>query len=211
MVRALGAPMLLVPANLLGLPQPSLVEANAAGEPGVLESDQAIPAHLLDGGEIVLLKIKPSLWFILFASFRMLLGTGLIIVVSEPLSRLLWPVGLSQTILVKMAVTLACVRVGVATLQWVSRLYVLTNRRIMRIRGVFNVDLFECQLTRLQNTFARFAIYERIFGLGTIGFATAGTGGIEAAWENINHPLEVHERIRAAIRKAHGNGTGADV
>ncbi len=181
----------------------AMVEANAAADP-VYDADQAIPAHLLDGGEIVELKIKPSLWFIVFTSFRTLLAMGLIVLLSYPLSRALDPIGLSQPLLVKMAVALACARLGAAALQWVSRLYVLTNRRVMRIRGVFNVDIFECQLTRIQNTFMRLTLYERVFGLGTIGFATAGTGGIEASWENLNHPLEVHERIRTAIRKAQG-------
>lgn len=181
-----------------------MVEVNAAANDAVLAADPTIPAHLLDGGEIVLLKIKPSMWFILFASFRTLLAAGLVAVLSAPLSQALDPLGLSQPILVRIAMVLAFARLAIATLQWVSRLYVLTNRRIMRIRGIFNVDIFECYLTRIQNTFLHLAIYERLFALGSIGFATAGTGGIEASWENLNHPLEVHERIRAAIRKSQG-------
>jgi uncharacterized membrane protein YdbT with pleckstrin-like domain len=186
-------------------PPTAMVEANAAADDAVYDAEETVPAHLLDGGEIVVLTLKPSLWFILFKSFRMLLGTGLIVVLSAPLSRALYPIGMTQPLLVKAAIVLAVARLMISTLQWVSRLYVLTNRRVMRIRGVFNVDIFECQLTRIQNTLLHLAIYERLFGLGSIGFATAGTGGIEATWENLNHPMEVHERVRAAIRQAHNH------
>lgn len=186
-----------------------MVEANAAADQSDYAPDQALPAHLLDGGEIVELKLKPSLWFIFFESFRMLLGTSLVVVASAPLSRLLSSVGLSQPLVVKVAVAVAVFRVCIATLQWVSRLYVLTNRRVMRIRGIFNIDIFECQLSRIQNTFLRLTIYERLLGLGSIGFATAGTGGAEAVWRNLNNPLEVHERIRAAISRAKRRDNGS--
>lgn len=183
----------------------AMVEANVTADSPVLTGEEAVPVHLLDGGELVLLTIKPSMWYIVFRSFRTLLAVAMVIALSYPLSHALDPLGLSQRLLVRIAIGVAGVRLLIATLQWVSRLYVLTNRRIMRIRGIFNVDIFECQLTRIQNLFLRFAIYERIFGLGTIGFATAGTGGVEASWENINYPLEVHERVRAAISKARGD------
>jgi uncharacterized membrane protein YdbT with pleckstrin-like domain len=183
---------------------PAMVDANAAAGSVVYAEDQAIPAHLLDGGEIVELKIKPSMWFIVFTSFRTLLATGLIIAFSAHLTSF----GLSQPLLVKAAFGLATARLVVGALQWVSRLYVLTNRRVMCVRGIFNVDIFECQLTRIQNTFLSLTLYERLLSLGTIGFATAGTGGVEAAWENVNHPLEVHERVRAAIARCN-RGSGS--
>lgn len=195
-------------SEISGPCQPAMVEANAAANEDAYADAQPIPAHLLDGGEIVELKIKPSMWFIVFTSFRTLLAVALVVALSAPLGRALESVGMSRPLLVKIAVVLAVARLVVAALQWVSRLYVLTNRRVMCVRGVLNVDIFECQLTRIQNTFLSLTIYERALGLGTIGFATAGTGGVEAAWENINHPLEVHERVRAALSRCHKDGAG---
>jgi uncharacterized membrane protein YdbT with pleckstrin-like domain len=95
-----------------------------------------------------------------------------------------------------------------AVLQWTSRLYVLTDRRVMRIKGILNIDIFECPLVKIQNTYMTLSWYERIFGLGTILFATAGTAGLEAAWQNINQPLEVHELIRKAIFEAQRRNPG---
>ena len=159
-----------------------------------------LPVHLLDGDEIVIFTVKPSLWFILFRSFRWLLFGGAMIGLAPWLERA--SSLLEARVIVQIGIVVAGGRVGFAVLQWVSRLYVLTNRRIMRLRGILNVDLFECRLTKIQNTHLRFAWYERITGLGSIFFATAGTGGVEASWINIDHPLELHERIRSAIHRA---------
>jgi uncharacterized membrane protein YdbT with pleckstrin-like domain len=171
---------------------------------GEIAQADLLPAHLLDGDEIVIFAVKPSLWFVLFTSARWLVAMALVI----GLSGWLDTAGVSKPLVVKASLALAGARVGFALLQWVSRLYVLTNRRIMRLRGIFNVDLFECQLTKIQNTYLTMAWYERLAGLGSISFATAGTGGIEASWTNLNSPMEFHERVRSAINRASkGGGT----
>lgn len=163
----------------------------------------AVPAHLLNDGEQIILAIKPSLWFVLFHSaplilimFTFLIGLRYFFTV-ESLG------GWSQTIHQGAAVIIF-IQLLAAVLQWTSRLYVLTDRRVMRIKGILNIDIFECPLVKIQNTYMTLAWYERIFGLGTILFATAGTAGLEAAWQNINQPLEVHELIRKAIFEAQG-------
>lgn len=160
---------------------------------------------MLDGGEIVLLALKPSLWFIVFSSFRWILGLGIVIALSPWLD--LATSSLDQNNIVQISLALIGLRLGIGVLQWAARLYVLTNRRVMRIRGVFNVDIFECPLTKIQNTFLTLAIYERIMRLGSIGFATAGTAGVEARWVNVPNPLEVHEKVRSAIGNVKGHGS----
>jgi len=167
---------------------------------------ELLPAHLLDGDEIVILAIKPSLWFVVFMSARWVAGMLLVVLLAGWLGRSV--LYLSTPMIVQGAVALAGARVGFALLQWVSRLYVLTNRRIMRLRGILNIDLFECQLTKIQNTYLTLAWYERLTGLGTISFATAGTGGIEVSWTNVNSPLELHERVRSAIQRVQRPGNG---
>lgn len=165
-----------------------------------------IPAQLLDGDEIVIFAVKPSLWYVLFTSARWLICLSTVIVLVAWLGDRI--PGVNPRLVIKAAIALAGARVGFGLLQWVSRLYVLTNRRIMRLRGIFNVDLFECQLSRIQNTHLTMSWYERLAGLGSVGFATAGTGGIEAWWTNLNCPLEVHERVRSAIHRAQKFGSG---
>jgi len=188
------------------LSHPAFSEAPGAQSKSFDAAD-LVPAHLLDGGEIIILAIKPSLWFIVFTSIRWLAAMVVVILLSGWLGG--WLGGrlhFSSTLIVQGAAVLAAARVGLAVLQWVSRLYVLTNRRIMRLTGILNVDLFECPLTKIQNTYLTLAWYERLTGVGTISFATAGTGGVEASWLNVNNPLELHERVRSAIHRAQKPG-----
>jgi len=183
-----------------GVPQ---MNANGEAVSGYVPED-LVPAQLLDGGEIVILAIKPSLWFILINSFRAVAVLALVVAAVLCFA----PPGfwVAPRMLIQAAIGLALLRVVIASLQWVSRLYVLTNRRLMRIRGVLNVDLFECQLARIQNTSMRFNWYERILRLGTIDITTAGTGLIEARWENLPRPLDIHEALRKAINAAKHTG-----
>lgn len=177
-------------------------EANAA--PAAITSESLLPANLLSGDEIVILLLKPSLWFVVFRSARWVAAMVVLVACVG------WWGGfvpeLKSRAVVNIAMAIAAARVGFSMLQWAARYYVLTNRRVLRIRGVFNVDLFECQLTKVQNTYLTLTWYERLFGLGTISFATAGTAGAEPAWINVNRPLEVHEHVRAAIHKAQRPG-----
>jgi hypothetical protein len=184
-----------------------LASAATKSEPAEpVAAAELVPEHLLDGGEVVILAIKPSLWFIVFASARFLLAMVLVMAIAPWVAPLI--PGSETSHFVKVAAALAAGRLGFAVLEWASRLYVLTNRRVMRIRGIFNINLFECALARVQNTYLTLAWYERLTRLGTISFATAGTSSLEASWLHCAHPLEVHEQVRAAIRRARGQGNG---
>jgi len=179
----------------------SPVTAESQGaEPEPITAADLLPADLLDGDEIVILAIKPSLWFIVFESFRWLMATVVLILLAGWIGRHIAFV--NTAMVVQGALVLSAARLGIALLQWASRLYVLTNRRVMRLMGMVNIDLFECPLTKLQNTNLSLMWYERLTGLGTISFATAGTAGFEASWRTVNQPLELHEQIRTAIRRA---------
>ncbi len=185
-------------------PAAPMAAASRSGEPKTMSAADLVPVHLLDGGEVVLFAIKPSLWFILFASVRWLIVLGAVVLMAPYLSPVVGRPSL--TLIDKAAVVLAAGRVGFAILEWASRLYILTNRRVMRIRGVFNVNLFECSLLKIENTDVTLSWFERLFGLGTVSFATAGTGPYETSWTCVARPLEVHEQVRAAINRARGLG-----
>lgn len=170
-----------------------------------------VPDHLLDEGELVILAIKPSMWFILFHSAKVLaLVTALAILAYLVRDQLYELTHIGYRTICQIAAAVIVLQTAVAFLHWMSRLYVLTNRRVMRIRGIFNIDVFEAPLAKIQNTYLTLAIHERLFALGSVQFATAGTFGIEATWQNVNNPLEVHELIRRTIRQAqHPTGNGA--
>ena len=165
-----------------------------------LHVEQAtVPSHLLDGGEVVVLAIKPSLWTVLFGSFQWLCGAAVVIVLDRWFSH-----ALSAALhvpVIQVAVALAALRVGLAVMQWVSRVYVLTNRRIMRIRGVFRADLFACPLVQIIGSQVTAGPHEAALRLGTIRFNTGHTTG-DGSWYHVARPDEVHAEIRRALERA---------
>lgn len=183
------------------------IVAHAEGSSGTavrMPAEEMVPSHLLDGGEVVHFAIKPSPWFILLVSLRWVAVTVLVagLAVTDIVT------ASYRSYLLQLAILLAGARLGWATLDWVSRLYVLTNRRVMSIRGVFKVELFECMLDRIQNTDLSMSLGERLLRVGTIAFHTAASGGNGGTglWRIVARPLEVHEKLREAINRARNRG-----
>jgi hypothetical protein len=96
---------------------------------------------------------------------------------------------------------IAAARLIWQTLEWMGRVYVLTDRRLIRRRGVLRVAVFQTLLSNIQHTSVFALLRERIFGLGTIGFATAGSDTYEAFWVMIPDPYGVHKIVDDAIRR----------
>jgi hypothetical protein len=164
-----------------------------------------VSAELLDGGEIVILAVKPSMWFVLFDSIRwVLLGAFLLIMTALPGLDFR---ALSNRTVGKIACLLIVARLSVAILRWTSRLYVLTNRRVMRTDGVFRPEVVSCPLRDITSTMARVAAYERPFGLGTVCMCSESMPATELHWYHVARCEDVHAEIRRAIDRSHHNGT----
>ena len=169
---------------------------------GLLAQDQAGLHDVLDGGEIVLCALKPSLWYLVLVSVRWLAGAAVIIL----LAPLLFPArSATAEILTQAALVVTAARLMLALLQWSSRLYVLTNRRVMCYRGLIHVSVFESPLVHIRNTYVKASAVERICKVGSIGFSLQGRKQIDVWWEQVSDPDAVHQRIRRAIEKALDN------
>ncbi len=168
-----------------------------------------LPPQLIQDGETVLLLLKPSRWYILLAPLGFLVAVPLAAWAGRWLDAWVNDGRMGREIAV-LAAALVLLRLGWQTLEWVSRVYVLTDRRVLRVQGVIRVSVFEARLARLQHTGLFLSLRERLFGLGTVTFSTAGTGVIEAAWVYLNDPLGVHRRVLEQQRRSGGGGTGRD-
>lgn len=159
-------------------------------------------AQMLDGDEIVELTLKPSLWYIVIAAFKFVLGTLLAagVLLAAAQNGLIAPMPL----LVQLCFFAAGARAAFAAVQWASRLYILTNRRVMRFRGILKVEGAECRLNAVANATLHVAWYQRWLRLGTIRITPAEPGAIPLAWEQVARPTEVYERLLRAIRRSHG-------
>ena len=162
-----------------------------------------LPAGLVRADEPIILAIKPSLAFLLLVSLPWLLWLAAGLLAAWGIEAL-GVFDLPLRPLAAVAVTLAVGRVIVAALQWLARIYVLTEARIIRVKGVLWVRVFECSLSRIQNTALSLPLAQRVLGVGTLHFATAGTAGMDATWLVISRPREVHEIVAECVRRAQG-------
>jgi len=183
--------------------------ASAPAEGGLCARITTFSRSLLADGEVIILELKPSPWFIPLVSGPVVV-LGIIVLLAADLPLVSRAVPSWQTVLRYAGAWIMGLRLFWAILQWVGRVYVLTDRRVICQRGVLNIQVFECRLDRVQNTFIQRTVLQRILGIGTVFFATAGTGAVEAMWQHIRRPAEVHREIDAAIerfRQRHRNNS----
>ena len=171
------------------------------GEEVSTASAALLPAELLQPGEIIILLLKPSPWFIVLSPLRTLallalLTLGVLVLLSWGV-----PLGLAHREIILLGVAAAVLRLFWQFLEWLSRVYVLTDQRVIRVKGVLRVNIFETPLQQIQHTNLLFSIRERLFGLGTIAFATAGTGVYDAFWTMVSSPLDVHQKVIQTLRR----------
>jgi len=206
--------ILSITANAFAMQRPSTtskhLRAPAAdtapegvAEPMAARAEAMLPAELLQPGEVIILLIKPHPIYILLAPIRVFGIIALAATLLVLLSKRGYPVVWSPREIVLVALVLMLIRLVWQAFEWLSRVYVLTDQRIIRIRGVLTVSVFECQLTKLQQTDLILPLSQRLLGLGTLGFATAGTAAHEAFWVMVNKPLEVHQKVVETIRRYH--------
>lgn len=187
------------------------IAVNAEGAAGAAVAPAAAPSlaalltrHVLRDGELVILLLKPSFWFIILSSLRfagivllLMIGTKVFDDYLPPLNRLA---------VMEAGIFLIAGRVMWAVLQWSSRLYVLTDLRIVAIGGVFNVQIFDCPLRKIARTRLVFSSRERIFRLGSIEIIPLSDDQPDGLWQTIAKPKLVHEQIVATINKAKQGG-----
>ncbi len=173
----------------------------AEGLTGETGADQAaaraagmLPTELLQPGEIIVLLLKPSAWFILLAPLRTL-TTIVVFALALNTANTYLTLSLGRQNILLAALTLILLRLFWQFLEWLSRVYVLTDRRIISVAGVLRVRVFETPLQKIQHTNLLFSLRERFFALGTIAFATAGSAFSESFWLMLSNPLQVHQKI----------------
>jgi len=160
----------------------------------------ALPGGVIDGGEIVLMAIKPSMWRPLLDSMPWLITVGLfaagILALRAPL------LGMSVSISAQVVLAIGFIRVVFAIVRWIATWYVLTNRRIMDVRGARAPRITSLPLIEIRNTYLTATVSERLVRIGTIAFVSKHADNRPHFWESVARPDEVHAKIRRAIENA---------
>ena len=159
-----------------------------------------VPGGVLDGGEIVILAIKPSLWRCVFDSAAWLAAgvffTAALLVMGKPIP------GLSLTTSAQLVMLVALARLAVAVLRWTTTWHLLTNRRIVDVHGVRAPVIRACPLVQIRNTYLRSSHAEKLLVLGSITFVSDEPDHAPHFWPSIANADEVHAKVRRAIENA---------
>ena len=160
----------------------------------------ALPADLVDDDEVVILLLRPSPLFIPLSSLGSLLVIAVVALAMMYLGRFMI-IQLIDTLAFGLGVAggLACL--AWQGLEWWSRVYVLTDRRIIRRKGVLRPTVFEAKLRDIKHTSVFRHLREQLLGLGSIGFASAGSDVFDAFWVMVRQPFAVHRTVVEAIER----------
>lgn len=159
-----------------------------------------LPAQLLQPGEIIVLALKPSPLMVVLGPLKQLTVIVLVAALGATGAAYLGHDDVASRLLLA-GLALVTGRVFWECLEWLSRVYVLTDQRVIRVGGVLRVRVFEAGLGQIQHSEVSLSLRERLFNLGTIVFSTAGTATAEAFWHMVAKPLEVHRTVVNTLRK----------
>ncbi|MGE3108141.1 MAG: PH domain-containing protein [Phycisphaerales bacterium] len=170
---------------------------------------------VIPDGELIILRIKPSLWYIVSRVWVLILlgavlassalsTVGTIAGVATPLPFIGWTLAQAVSRLGVMILFASATVVIWRFLEWWCKTYVLTDRRIVVQTGVLRQTTIDIPLRRIQHVALHRNIEQRVLGLGTLIFSTAGPSG-EFAWLTISHPAERLQTVRQAIER-YGRG-----
>lgn len=150
--------------------------------------------------ERIILATRPSAWFILLHARAPLIVAIMLAIVGLAWTRLGPGVPDAGGLIVRLALVVLALHLGAGLVRWLSRLYVLTERRVIVVAGVFSQQAGDVPLTRVQHVVVDRTFIERLLLLGTLGIATAGGGagadGTIIRWLTVAKP----DRIMATIR-----------
>ncbi len=162
--------------------------------------DAARGEALLYDGETILLEIKPSIAWVVLGALGHLAAIAILTTITWWLSARAW-IPVEARVVITAGVFLFAARLLWQTLDWIFRSYILTDRRVISLSGVLRRYNFTAPLRTIQHIQVYRSIPERLLGLGSVGFATAGTDVVETWWLVLNRPHEATKAVRDAIER----------
>lgn len=148
--------------------------------------------------ERVVLSLRPSPLFILIRAFWPVVGIIALAVIVRLVASALDASRLRAVVLWYAGGVVVLVLVW-QLLEWLSRLYILTERRLLAVAGIVLQNVADVPLRNVRNVVLVRRFTERVLGLGTLGAATAGTDTYELVWLQLAQPEQILARVRAAV------------
>ena len=160
-----------------------------------------LPADLIRDDEVIILVLRPSLLYLVLSPLGTLMFlvivTLALVIASVKFPAIAWDESQAYV----FGAFLLSLRIGWQGLEWWSRVFVLTDKRVIRRVGIMHPEVHDEALADIMQTLVMIGFRERPFGLGTLGFATASSAAYTVSWEMIRHPLAVQRLVQETIEK----------
>ena len=99
---------------------------------------------------------------------------------------------------------------GLWLIWWRQNYLALTNRSVIRHKGVFTKEERAVPLNQVQDVSISYGIVRRILGHGDVKIETAGSSGTEIVMQNVDKPEEFRSRVFEQIDRFYDNDTPGD-
>lgn len=156
-----------------------------------------LPDAFLEGGETVLLIVKPSPLSIALGALPQLAVIAGLFVFSD---RLLPSLSSGDRTLGALA--LAGIILTWHLLDWLGKTFVLTDRRAVRLFGVFRPgQIRQLRLKEIARVAPHRHLFQQVCALGSLRLdpTDARQGALE--WEDLAHPQEVAQLVDDAVKR----------
>jgi len=166
-----------------------------------VEAADLVPAERLENGEVVILAVKPSRWLPLLVSWPVMALAVIVAAAAYVADKLSATAG-NEEVVALLCLAVACTRITVGCFQWLGRLYVLTDRRVMCLRGVFRQDCWYCPLRGVRQVHLSASPPERLFAVGSLLFECPDDPRANGHWMYLADPEEVLRIVQEARNRA---------
>jgi uncharacterized membrane protein YdbT with pleckstrin-like domain len=92
----------------------------------------------------------------------------------------------------------------IALIRRLATTYTITSQRLTIRFGLLSRELHETRLERVQNVNSRQSVLDRMLGIGTVDFDTAGGAEFDFAFRGVTGPETIVRTVDRAIRGASG-------
>lgn len=182
-----------------GLAGDGLCASVATAEPAVVVETLEFTLETLDGGEIIILAVKPSVFSPLLEALPVMLLAlfGGAVLCGGWLGTFQGGFQAGQIVL-----AFGLLRLCYAILSWSATWYVLTNRRVLRISGIRVPTVRGLRLAHVRNTLLTHSILQKWLSIGAITCIPTQSDLELVTWRNVAQPEETHRILRKAIKDA---------
>ena len=174
-----------------------------AGEADLTAPEGALPALDLQDAEVVILVIRPSGWFVVLTAWPVLVMAALV-AVAEGLLYALSGNGPGRQMVLLVCLAVGAGRLMIGCFQWSGLLYVLTNRRALRFRGLARPGPLSIALKAVVGTHLTAPRMERMVGVAGLVFNSSEPRQRAPFWTHIARAGEIKQIVDETIRQAGG-------